>query len=188
MPPNRQQQDHGAKRDAILSAAAKLFLRDGYEPTSMKAVAAEAGVTANTVYWYFDDKDALLLAVAEHTFAAVLVDALPHAPTAPVDRLLWLVDQLDAASQLMTAVHARAPLSPTVDAWHEQFHRGTDALLTAEVEAHRAARGLEPMSPAALAALPRLWAFALEGLVTHRVDASGRRALCELLVAQVEAG
>jgi TetR/AcrR family transcriptional repressor of mexJK operon len=47
------------KREAILSAATALFLRDGYRDTSMDQVAADAGVSKQTVYKQFEDKERL---------------------------------------------------------------------------------------------------------------------------------
>ena len=58
----------GAKRRAILEAATNLFLSQGYDGTSMDQVAAQAGVSKQTVYKHFADKDRLfaeiVLAVA----------------------------------------------------------------------------------------------------------------------------
>jgi TetR/AcrR family transcriptional repressor of mexJK operon len=48
------------KGQAIRDAAARLFLRDGLQRTSMDAVAAEAGVSKQTVYSHFSSKEALL--------------------------------------------------------------------------------------------------------------------------------
>ncbi|POA17080.1 TetR family transcriptional regulator [Pseudomonas sp. FW300-N1A1] len=48
-----------AKREAILGAAKRLFLSNGYANTSMDAVAAEAGVSKLTVYSHFTDKETL---------------------------------------------------------------------------------------------------------------------------------
>jgi TetR/AcrR family transcriptional regulator, mexJK operon transcriptional repressor len=47
------------KRRAILDAATEAFLRKGYLGTSMDAIAAEAGVSKQTVYRQFADKEAL---------------------------------------------------------------------------------------------------------------------------------
>ena len=47
------------KRNAILSAARKHFLTEGYIATSMDLIATEAGVTKQTVYRYFPSKDEL---------------------------------------------------------------------------------------------------------------------------------
>jgi TetR/AcrR family transcriptional regulator, mexJK operon transcriptional repressor len=51
------------KRNAILLAAAKLFLEHGYEPVSMDAIAAAADVSKRTVYSYFDSKTTLFSAI-----------------------------------------------------------------------------------------------------------------------------
>lgn len=48
-----------AKREAILAAAQVLFLSNGYEGSSMDAIAAEAGVSKLTLYSHFKDKEAL---------------------------------------------------------------------------------------------------------------------------------
>jgi AcrR family transcriptional regulator len=47
-------------REAIREAATTLFLRDGYTRTSMKAIAAEAGVSEKTMYLTYETKAALL--------------------------------------------------------------------------------------------------------------------------------
>jgi AcrR family transcriptional regulator len=51
------------KRNAILLAAAELFLEQGYEPVSMDAIAAKADVSKRTVYSYFDSKTVLFTAI-----------------------------------------------------------------------------------------------------------------------------
>ncbi len=48
-----------AKRQSILAAAKVLFLSNGYEGSSMEAIAAEAGVSKLTLYSHFKDKEAL---------------------------------------------------------------------------------------------------------------------------------
>lgn len=48
-----------SKRLAILGAATDHFLVEGYKRTSMDAIAAEAGVSKQTVYSHFNNKDDL---------------------------------------------------------------------------------------------------------------------------------
>lgn len=62
------------KRSAILAAARELFLADGFDRSSVDAVAARAGVSKRTVYDYFGDKQALLVAVVESTGESLLVE------------------------------------------------------------------------------------------------------------------
>ncbi|MFO1435661.1 MAG: TetR/AcrR family transcriptional regulator [Gammaproteobacteria bacterium] len=54
------------KRDAILNAAARLFLEHGFDRTSMDAIANAAGVSKLTVYSHFDDKDGLFKELIRH--------------------------------------------------------------------------------------------------------------------------
>lgn len=56
-----------AKREAILAAAKVLFLGNGYEGSSMDAIAAEAGVSKLTLYSHFGDKEALFCAAVKET-------------------------------------------------------------------------------------------------------------------------
>ncbi len=61
----------GAKGEAISAAALRLFLRDGYERTSVDAIAAEAGVSKRTIYNRYGDKESLFLSVLRDTYAAM---------------------------------------------------------------------------------------------------------------------
>jgi AcrR family transcriptional regulator len=57
--PRRREQAE-ATRQAVLNAAERLFLRDGYAATPVPAVAAEAKVALKTVYVIFTTKSGLL--------------------------------------------------------------------------------------------------------------------------------
>jgi len=52
-----------AKNSRIISAARKLFVRHGYDETSMEAIAREAGVGKATVYAHFSAKEQLFAAI-----------------------------------------------------------------------------------------------------------------------------
>lgn len=51
------------KRAAILAAATSLFLRQGFRGTSMEEIATQAGVSKQTVYTQFNDKEQLFRAI-----------------------------------------------------------------------------------------------------------------------------
>jgi AcrR family transcriptional regulator len=59
----RREQQAQATREAIVAAARTLFVRDGYAATSVRAIAAEAGVSDQTIYAAFGSKRALLTAL-----------------------------------------------------------------------------------------------------------------------------
>ena len=72
------------KRAAILDAAKRLFVEQGYDGVSMDQIAAAAGVSKLTVYSHFGDKDALFSAAAraycEQRLPAELFHPNPDVP------------------------------------------------------------------------------------------------------------
>ncbi|UJL29325.1 TetR/AcrR family transcriptional regulator [Mycolicibacterium vanbaalenii] len=76
------------KRLAILDAARELFIRDGYELTSVDAIAARAEVSKRTVYDHFGDKERIHTAVLERVnerLTATIQAALDEELTAGCD-------------------------------------------------------------------------------------------------------
>jgi len=57
--------EYTPKQEAILQGAMQVFLRLGYAGTSMDRVAAEAGVSKQTIYSHFQDKQGLFTALME---------------------------------------------------------------------------------------------------------------------------
>ncbi|EXL08100.1 TetR/AcrR family transcriptional regulator [Brucella anthropi] len=57
------------KRDFILCSAARVFNRDGFQGASIDLIANEAGVSRQTIYNHYRDKEALLAAVVEDALA-----------------------------------------------------------------------------------------------------------------------
>ncbi|MGV0025119.1 TetR/AcrR family transcriptional regulator [Phormidesmis priestleyi] len=53
------------KQEQILRGAMRVFLRSGYAGTSMDRVATEAGVSKQTIYSHFRDKERLFIALIE---------------------------------------------------------------------------------------------------------------------------
>jgi len=60
------------KREAIVKAAVRLFVRDGFERTSVDAIAVEAGVSKRTIYNHYGDKENLFLSVIGATYDAMI--------------------------------------------------------------------------------------------------------------------
>ena len=70
--PKVSQQYRDARRDQILSAARRCFLRDGFHATSMQDLFAEAGLSSGAVYRYFASKDDVIIAIAEENMRDVV--------------------------------------------------------------------------------------------------------------------
>ncbi len=64
------------RREQILSAARRCFLRDGFHSTSMQDLFAEAGLSSGAVYRYFSGKDDMIIAIAAENMQDVL--AMTH--------------------------------------------------------------------------------------------------------------
>ncbi len=61
--------DGELSRTRILDAATEIAAERGYEGTSIGAVSAKCGLPASSIYWHFKDKDDLIAAVIERSFA-----------------------------------------------------------------------------------------------------------------------
>lgn len=174
MPRNKLEQQPAEKRQEIVDAARALFLNVGYESTSMSAIASSAGVASNTVYWYFKDKDDLLVAVLDAELERGLAKFLRAPATDRTGRLLMVVKQLQQASRLVATVHARMEISSAIGAWHDRFHEVSETLIEAEMSQ-------AGVSPEKAKSLVKIWVFTIEGLLAHRMSDAEKRKICSLL-------
>jgi TetR/AcrR family transcriptional regulator, mexJK operon transcriptional repressor len=95
------------KREAIARAALTLFASDGYERTSVDAIAAEAGVSKRTVYSYYGDKENLFLSVVRDTYQGMLARIGEI-----VDRVPWDHDLDSALTMCATSITRSIVRSP----------------------------------------------------------------------------
>ena len=121
-----------AKRRAILAAAEKVFLKSGYDGTSMDEIAALAGVSKQTVYKHFADKERLfseiILGTTNKIDAVVKQVADKLTDTQDLERDLGLLGRefittlmnpnLLRLRRLVIATAERMPKVST--AWYEQ--------------------------------------------------------------------
>jgi AcrR family transcriptional regulator len=71
-PARRKRADGEQSRGRILDAATEIAAERGYEGTSIGAVSKKCGLPASSIYWHFKDKDDLIAAVIERSFASWL--------------------------------------------------------------------------------------------------------------------
>jgi AcrR family transcriptional regulator len=80
-------EDKSQRRDQIMAAAKKVFVRKGFHATTIADIAKEAGLAYGSVYWYFNSKDDLfhdLIAAEEsalrsHVEVALAASGTPFA-------------------------------------------------------------------------------------------------------------
>jgi AcrR family transcriptional regulator len=73
---NRPPQTEGETQARILKAAERLFARRGFEGTTTRDLAQEAGVAEGTLFRHFENKKAILVAVATQGWVEILTDLL----------------------------------------------------------------------------------------------------------------
>ncbi len=127
--------------ERILDAATRIFDERGYRATTTNHVAEAAGVSIGSLYQYFPNKDALLVALAEHHIDAVarqFGERLTHLrnerPTLDdtVRLLLELTVELNDTSRLHAILFSDCPRTPALT---ERLARFTE-LLVSEVTWH----------------------------------------------------
>ena len=63
--PTAKRQKKPPRRETSIEAASALFARNGYDGTSMRDIAAESGILAGSLYYYFASKEEMFAAVHE---------------------------------------------------------------------------------------------------------------------------
>ena len=116
------------KLTQILDAAQARLLAGGYDGMSVAAIARDLGLAANTIYWYFGSKDALLAAVARRLLTAQL--ATKPDGRDPVAKVLWTSDKMSELGFLRTLVSNRAPHSAEAASLHADLEGWIAQLLT----------------------------------------------------------
>lgn len=162
--PKVTQEHRDARRDQILSAARRCFLRDGFHATSMQDLFAEAGLSSGAVYQYFASKGDMIIAIAEENIRDVVTmihDVATSHPGRPVGSVLADILSILQAKDAQEGLAGLALLT-----WSEVLRnaelasRFADLIaqiradLTALVRTHQSTGNLPPQVPAeALAAL-----------------------------------
>lgn len=122
--PKVTQEHRDARREQILSAAKRCFLRDGFQSTSMQDLFAESGLSSGSFYRYFENKEDVIAAIAEENLLAVtallrdLVLAAPErSPGEALAAVLEVIQRGNRENQLgamAVLTWAEALRSPTL--------------------------------------------------------------------------
>jgi AcrR family transcriptional regulator len=132
----------GDTRERILEVAMELFTQQGYEATSLRQIADRLGVTKAALYYHFQSKDELLLALLEPAQQMIdeLLDRLAAADSidAWAEAMVWVIDSMfEFVDFFKLMITNRAVVQQVLDGTeliedHEQMHeRVMKAVLTA---------------------------------------------------------
>jgi TetR/AcrR family transcriptional regulator, transcriptional repressor of aconitase len=95
------------RRAEILSAAQRVFARHGYEGATVRRLEEESGLSRGAIFSYFENKDALFVAVVAGSSDRLVEIWLEHGFRALLDELAhedpdWLAVQLEATRRIRT--------------------------------------------------------------------------------------
>ncbi|HEX4210327.1 MAG TPA: TetR/AcrR family transcriptional regulator [Candidatus Binataceae bacterium] len=129
-------------RQRIAEQGLRLFLADGYESTTLDAIAAAAGISRRTFFSYFKSKDDILSAWQEGFWDAVFADILRASPDflplhvvrdvlirhvsrfttdemIAIDRLMWSSETLLASKPAAYARQEQALFAILCEVWRQ---------------------------------------------------------------------
>ncbi len=96
-PARRKRADGELSRERILDAATEIAAERGYEGASIALVSAKCGLPASSIYWHFKNKDDLIAAVIERSFADWAKAWQIPVEGSPRDRLAGMAMQIAKA-------------------------------------------------------------------------------------------
>lgn len=121
----RKERDHARterRRQAVLDAAARVFVRQGYHRTLISDIAAEAGVGQGTFYRHFPDKRAVYEAVFDRFVESLFSEFAAMSARLPRDAREYRDDSVAALRRVAYALERNRDLAkmlmretPTVD-------------------------------------------------------------------------
>jgi len=119
--------------EELLDKARDLFLEQGFERTSIDAIAAAAGMAKRTIYQRYGDKETLFLASLQHTIDewVVPVEQLRAAESEDLEQTLLTVGRIlvnnimkPAGLRLLRITNAESARVPEIGAY--TYQRGTE--------------------------------------------------------------
>ena len=142
-----------ARRNQILEAAVRLWLRGGFDATSVEAIAREAGLGKGTLYLYFPTKDAILdEAVRRYSLLPVVGELTRWMETAPPEEAIagivsGLWTRLRERSGLIGLVLREIPLrTENARTFVEKVVLPTNRLLADSLDSGVASGTLRPLN------------------------------------------
>jgi TetR/AcrR family transcriptional regulator, repressor for uid operon len=149
------------RRSQILNAALSCFAKRGFHQTSMHDISADAGISVGLIYRYFENKEAVISAMADH-HKKEISEVLHRAKQAPTLleslEILFTAHCCEEETRVVSAfvvdLYAEASRNPQVaDLVRDVLETamaGVTELISKAPEAQNATRGLSPVEMAEL--------------------------------------
>lgn len=154
-------------RQRIAEVGLRLFLANGYQGTTLDAVAAEAGISRRTFFSYFKSKDDIVLFWQAANWAGVLADLLKASPdTRPLDAIRdvmvkhisrYTTEEMTAIDRLMRSSESILSRKQALYAEQEQMLFDTLCEVWRQPERRPALRTVAMMSIGAMRLTTQAW-------------------------------
>ncbi|HWV10945.1 MAG TPA: helix-turn-helix domain-containing protein [Pseudomonas sp.] len=118
----------------IVDAALGLFLANGYNATTLDAIADQAGISRRTFFSYFKSKDDIVLSAMKDSWAEMYADLLKTSPDVqPLDAVRTVMTQQMSAytTEEMTAIDDLMRSSESLMARKQSFYAEQEQALFA---------------------------------------------------------
>ena len=181
--PDRTREDKAAE---IVAISQRLFLEQGYDGTTIAAIAREAGIATNVVHWYFATKDDLFVAALDSLQSEDLEQAkerlsrsIPGQEVEALEALLteFVWRRLDRYG-LIATLHQRSHCSSVMAEFHDRAHRRYADYLGRAVDRC-------PVSATDRKLVVEALITAAEGLVMHRASKREARRMMSFLAKRL---
>jgi AcrR family transcriptional regulator len=166
-----------ARREAIMDATVACLAAHGYAGTSMRVIANAAGMTKGGLYAYFENKEAILLAVAERQMREQLAELHPEPGESASEQLAALFASYQKTNRDPDAVPTQRAifdlwnlmieLPPVRQALDDRYRTYVDTIagvIRRGQDAGEFARDVDPVLLAALIVATR------DGMVYHAIE------------------
>src|SRR6266581_3241138 len=174
------------RRTQILDAALVCFAKRGFHPASMHDISAEAGISVGLIYRYFENKDAVISAMADRHKKEIheVLERARRAPTLLESlEILFTAHCCEDAPQVVSAfvvdLYAEASRNPHVaDLVRDVLQTamaGVTELISRAPEAQNTTRGGSPIEVAELIFAVARGMLMLEVLRPQEMTATERR-------------
>ena len=174
------------RHSQILDAALVCFAKRGFHQTSMHDISAEAGISVGLIYRYFENKEAVISAMADRHKKEIneMLNRARQAPTLLESlEILFTAHCCEDAPQVVSAfvvdLYAEASRNPRVaDLVRDVLQTamaGVTELISKAPEAQNTTRGLSPSEMAELIFAVARGMLMLDVLRPHEMTATERR-------------
>lgn len=143
-------EQHKGKRQEILAAAHRCFLRHGLQGASISMICKEAGISPGHLYHYFPSKEAIIEQMADDYLAALHGHFGGHSQETPTATVLlselWSMSGWDDLShcRILFELLAEAGRNPRIHAILKDNTDGIRDLLTATLAAGQTRGEVDP--------------------------------------------